>query len=200
MPKRQLNMQISKNLKKIIFIAWIFFIVISISSYFLFPDFFEKENILFFFNKYKITFLIIYSLASILRGLTLVPSTPFILVGTIIFPQHLIFVFTVSIIGILISSTIIYYFSDFMNFKEVIERKYSKKIRFIEEKLNTKFGFLFVIFWSFFPLVPTDLICYVAGTIKLDFKKYILAIFLGEFPLVFIYIYGLNNLISFFIN
>ena len=49
--------------------------------------------------------------------------------------------------------------------------------------------FAIVAGWSFFPLVPTDVICYVAGIAKMSFKKMVMALLFGEIPLVTTYIF-----------
>ena len=83
-----------------------------------------------------------------------------------------------------------------MEFNKFFIKKYPQKIVWLNKKLNQKAGFLFVIGWCLFPIVPTDLVCYVAGTTKMNYAKYILAVTLGEFPLVVFYTFFTNNLIS----
>jgi len=78
-----------------------------------------------------------------------------------------------------------------------LERNTPKKADKIIEKLN-KHGFWIVMGWSFFPFVPTDLICYIAGSIKMNFTKYITAIFIGEAILVGAYIYLGDSIWSMF--
>ena len=47
---------------------------------------------------------------------------------------------------------------------------------------------LFVAFWAFLPVVPTDLICYAAGLVRMPFLRMIIAIVIGELPLVMAYL------------
>ena len=47
-----------------------------------------------------------------------------------------------------------------------------------------------IIGWSFFPLVPTDLICYVCGVLRVNFVKFIVSVTLGEGAICAVYIYG----------
>ena len=47
-----------------------------------------------------------------------------------------------------------------------------------------------IIGWSFFPLAPTDLICYVCGVLRVRFWKFLLGVTLGEGAISAIYIYG----------
>ena len=185
-----------KKYKTIILIIWLVLASTSLVIYFLNSDFFKPQNLLAFFKEYENAFLVIFLIISIVRGFTLIPSTPFVIAGALLFPQHLIAVLVISMTGIIISSSLIYYFSDFMEFDKFFMKKYPKKIVWIEDKINKKIGFLFVIVWSFFPAVPTDLVCYVAGTVKMKFPKYISAVFIGELPLVSFYIFSVEKVVS----
>ena len=44
--------------------------------------------------------------------------------------------------------------------------------------------------WSVFPFVPTDVICYVAGTLRMHLGKFMLGVTLGEIPIVAFYVAG----------
>ena len=100
-----------------------------------------------------------------------------------------------SLIGILGSSLLIYYFSDKLGFSSFFESE-SKNIKLIKEKLASKHGFYYILFWSFFPIVPTDIICYVSGALRIKLPVFISALLIGELILCSVYIFGA----SFFIN
>ena len=72
---------------------------------------------------------------------------------------------------------LIYKFSDLMGFDEIFARHVSNDR---VKKAIEKYGFYAVLLWSFVPVVPTDLICYVAGTVRMSFWKFVLALTLGE--------------------
>ncbi len=61
-------------------------------------------------------------------------------------------------------------------------------------------SFFFIPLWYFIPASPSDLIGYVAGTVKLNFKKYISAVFLGSVPFVAVYVFFGSNLVNFISN
>jgi membrane protein YqaA with SNARE-associated domain len=42
--------------------------------------------------------------------------------------------------------------------------------------------------WSFFPFAPTDLVCYVCGTLKIDVKKCLFGVTLGEGAICAVYV------------
>ena len=46
-----------------------------------------------------------------------------------------------------------------------------------------------IVGWSFFPLAPTDLICYVCGALQVGFWKCIVGVCLGEGAICGIYIF-----------
>src|SRR4029077_17669657 len=115
--------------------------------------------------------------------------TPMVIAGTLLFPRQSWLVLSVSITGILVSSTMIYFWSDLLGFSDYFENKYCKITEKIRRRLETPAGIVFVFLWAFFPLVPTDAVCYVAGTTRIAFAKFIPALFLGELTLCSFYIF-----------
>ena len=55
---------------------------------------------------------------------------------------------------------------------------------------------LIVIAWSFFPLVPTDVICYVAGIVKMPYRYLILGVLIGEVVLIYLYVFYGTGLVE----
>ena len=119
----------------------------------------------------------------------MIPCTPFVLAGAISFPQWPLIVFVISFTGIVLGAFLVYSFPSFGNYDEYLEGKYPAKIAALKEKMQGKYAFAIVAGWSFFPLVPTDVICYVAGIAKMSFKKMVMALLIGEIPLVTTYIF-----------
>jgi uncharacterized membrane protein YdjX (TVP38/TMEM64 family) len=129
----------------------------------------------------------VYILASFVRGLVLLPSLPLVLVWVLFFPNSPHLVFAISMVGIVFSAILIYEFSDMMGFDEMFaEHTHSKKVWDMIEK----YGFYAILLWSFAPIVPTDLICYVAGTVRYHFWRFVLALTIGEWLIVAIIVYG----------
>ena len=186
-----------KKTKTILRITWIALILIGLVLFFLYPSWFTKESLSSFIKNQSSNILLVYIVISLVRGIFLLPSTPFVLAGIILFPSQSFLVFTVSMIGIVITATYLYFASQFLEFDKLFGDQHFKKSEKIIEKLN-QHGFWIVLGWAFFPLVPTDLICYIAGSIKMNFIKYITAIFIGEAILVGLYVYLGENLSSLF--
>lgn len=176
--------------------VWISIIVVCVGSYLANPSSFSAENIAQFIERFGAWVWGVYLAFSIVRGFTLLPSTPLVIAGTLIFPDQPFWVLAVSMTGILLSSTMIYYFSELLGFDEYFEKKSSETVHKIKAKLEHPLGFLFVAGWAFFPFVPTDLVCYLAGTTRMNFIKFIAAIFVGELTLCYCYVYLGGSLID----
>ncbi len=184
-----------KILRKIILVLWILS-VISIAYYVSqHREYLEPHYLLVFFQSFGSFALIVYIIASFIRGLVLLPSLPLVLVWVLFFPQSPHLVFLISMLGIVFSGVLIYRFSDLMGFDEMFARhSHSKKIQDAIEK----YGFYAILLWSFAPVVPTDLICYVAGTVRYSFWRFVLALTLGEWLIVAIIVYGGREMMAIF--
>lgn len=178
-----------RALRIICLAVWLTAILGGISSYLLNPDAFKPENISAFLLNFQGEIWLVYFAMSALRGFTLLPSTPLVLAGTLLFPDLPFAVLAVSMTGILISSSMIYFFSEHLGFNEYFESHKPELTHKIKAKLEHPLGFLFVAGWAFFPFVPTDLVCYLAGTTKMNFWKFIAAVFVGELILCTGYIF-----------
>ena len=108
---------------------------------------------------------------SLVRGLFLVPSTPVILTGGMLFPESLPTVFVISMVGIVMSATVIYLLPGMGGYNDLLERKYPEKIARVKTLLVKPHAFWVVVGWSFFPFVPTDVICYVAGLVGMSYRR-----------------------------
>lgn len=178
-------------------LIWLGIAVTCVSIYLYDPSKFSAGNIAEFLLRFDREVLLIYACLSILRGFTLLPSTPLVIAGTLILPEQPLLVLFISLAGILLSSTMIYYFSEFLGFSDYFENHKPKLSHKLKAKLEDPLGFLFVALWAFFPLVPTDLVCYLAGTTKMNFWKFIAAIFVGELILCTCYIFFGGSLLKF---
>ena len=128
-----------------------------------------------------------YLVLSIIRPFTLVPSTMLIIVGTALFPTQPGFVAVSSLAGVVASAALVYYFFEFLGLADLFEAKHAAQVRRLEQEMQTK-GFWVVLVWSAFPFVPTDVICYVAGTLRMNLWAFLTAVALGELPIVTFYV------------
>lgn len=121
-------------------------------------------------------YLVFFILGSV-RGFTLIPSTYLIILGLLFFrPLPLFFV---TLAGTLVSSASVYFFAESLGIHHYLEKRHKKQVDKVTN-LVQKNELPIIIIWSFFPFTPTDVICYVCGILEVDFKKFLLGIFIGE--------------------
>lgn len=168
--------------------VWLLTVVCALGFYLRYPEFFVGENLANFLQTFTGYILLIYIVLGIIRAFTFIPAAVHVFLGVALFPNNLWFAFFASLLCIMISGGIIYKFSDFLGLDIYFKKKYPKHIKWLEEKLD-KYGIGIVAAWSVFPIVPTDLISYVAGTFNMNINKFLLGLFLGEVPIVVFYIF-----------
>ena len=153
------------------------------------PDLIEPANLVGLLRQSGSLVLFGYVVVSLLRPVTLIPSTVLIVAGTLLFPDRYWTVFAISLGGVVASSGLVYWFFDFLGFAELFERKHAARVRWLEVQIARR-GFWVVAAWSVFPFVPTDVICYVAGSLRMPFGRFLLAVAVGELPIVAFYVTG----------
>ena len=133
-----------------------------------------------------VTGYVAYFLIGCIRGFTLIPSTSLVLLAIPIFPPIPLFALTLA--GIAISSTCIYYFSESLHLEALFHQKHRARVDKLKHVMQRN-SMIIVFTWSLFPLVPTDLICYVCGVLRIDFRKFIIGVLLGEGAICGFYIF-----------
>ena len=128
----------------------------------------------------------IYLVLGCLRGFTLVPATSLVLLGIVFFAPWPLYLLT--LVGILASSACVYYFAEALHIDELLREKHEKRLVGLHHALH-RYGLPVIIGWSFFPLAPTDLICYVAGVVRIPIGKLLLGVAIGEGTICAIYIF-----------
>jgi len=178
-----------KTVRKILLIIWIL-ILISFWGYYIYdPTFISTQSLASFILRFESHLIITFTIISSLRAFTLLPSSSFVIAGTLLFANNLPLVLIISLIGIIFSSTSIYYFSDFMGFDEYFQERYPKKMNYIKSKLESKYGFAFIVLWCGLPIVPSDLVFYLSGALHLKYRKFIVAVLIGHIILFSFWIY-----------
>lgn len=168
---------------------WIAVVAVVLSLLVIFPEWLTRESVAGLLNQLGAMALLAYLVMSLTRSLLLIPCTPFVLAGAISFPQWPFLVFAISLAGVVVGAFLVYSFPSFGGYDRLLEEKYPSKIASLKRKMQHKNAFWFVVAWSFFPLVPTDAVCYVAGIAKMPLRKMLTALMLGELPLVAAYVF-----------
>jgi uncharacterized membrane protein YdjX (TVP38/TMEM64 family) len=128
----------------------------------------------------------LYLALACLQGFTLIPATSLLIIGLLFFPPVPLFFLTMA--GALISSASIYYFSGALHLEELLQRKHADQIDRVRTLLD-RHGLPIIIAWAFFPLTPTDLICYLSGVLRISICKMLLGVAIGKGAIVAIYLY-----------
>ena len=139
----------------------------------------------------------IFLILGCLRGFTLIPVTYLILLGLVFLPSAPAYV--LIIIGVIVSSTCIYYFAEYLGLASYFERHYPQQIAKLKKVMN-KNELPIVITWSFLPFTPTDLMCYMCGSLKINFKKFLFGVLVGEGISCAIYIFVGKDLLLYVLH
>jgi len=136
---------------------------------------------------------IYFLVLSVLGFFMVIPSTPFAIAGVAIFSPAEAYV--LNLLGILTSTTLVYYFARFLGIGTFFENRYPEKVKKLRKALSEK-ELPIIIGWSFFPAVPTDLITYVASGLRIPVYKCVLGVLIGEGFLNAIYIFSAGIIIN----
>lgn len=136
---------------------------------------------------------VLYLVLGCIRGFTLIPATSLVLVGIVFFPPWPLFALTLA--GIIASSASIYYFAGALHLEELLKERHAKHIDRLRDMLN-RYGLPVIVLWSFFPLAPTDLICYLSGVLRIRVWICLLGVAIGEGAICALYIFLGQALLS----
>ncbi len=175
--------------KRVASFIWLGIILFFLIFFIINPSYLSPEYLASITEDGGVGYLWLFFFINLIRGFFLIPSTPFLLGGALLFPNKLVLVFLIAMVGVLFSATALYFFAEWIGIDDYLEKKYPKQITLWKTRLQTKKSMLLVFAWSFFPLVPTDLICYVAGLVKMPYRYLMIGIILGEGILFSIYLY-----------
>jgi uncharacterized membrane protein YdjX (TVP38/TMEM64 family) len=172
----------------LILVLWLVATLSALSFYLFYPERFTAEAIRAFLDGSQGWMLLLYLAISLGRGILLLPSTPFVLAGALLFPDLQWTVFWTSIAGVLAGGTYIYFFTEFLGLDDFFQHKFARRFEQARAGMD-RYGIWIVILWSFFPVVPTDLISYTAGVTRMPYWKFALGLLIGEIPLVALYVF-----------
>ena len=178
--------------------GWIWIAVIALALYgYFFQNAFIQAEVTKLLNLPLMWRYWIYFILGCVRGFTFIPVTYLILLGLVFLPATPAYIFT--IIGVMVSSTIIYYFAEFIGLAGYFERNHPKQIAKLKSVMQ-KNEMAIVLSWSFLPITPTDLMCYVCGSLEVDFKKFFIGVLIGEGISCALYIFAGKELLLFLVH
>lgn len=176
----------NKAVRLALLALWLLIVGGALYLYFFQRDFIQQE-LQSAFSTSMVVGSIIYILLGSFRAFTLVPATFLLLIGLPFFPPLWLLIITMA--TVIVSSSICYFFAEALHMDEFFESKYPKQIRTLKDLLQ-RYQLPIIIGWSFMMFLPTDLICYVCGTLRINFTKFIVGVLIGEGAVYAIYIYA----------
>lgn len=180
---------VRKRVRKKSLLTWIIVVVIILVLYFINRELFDITFLKAYVTDHKFMVVAVYLVILTFIGLTFIPSTPFAAAGVLLFPP--LEAYFINLAGIITSSVIVYYFTRYLRLNYWIESKYPDQIEKIQNALRKK-ELPIIAGWSFFPVVPTDLIIYVSSTLSVPFWKCVVGVIIGEGTLNALYIFSLD--------
>jgi len=178
-----------EGFKRKTFIAWLVMVAVVLSIYWTHQDAFDVEWIRSVVHENRTLIIPFYLLLLSVLGLTFLPSTPFAIAGVVLF--HPALAYSLNLVGIITSSTIVFHFARFLGLNQALEGRYPARAARVRSALAHR-ELPIIIGWSFFPVVPTDLIIYVASTLEIPLWKCLVGVLIGEGALNAVYIFSLH--------
>jgi uncharacterized membrane protein YdjX (TVP38/TMEM64 family) len=178
-----------KKVRRKTLIIWIAVLLISFILYLANRDLFDITFLKEYVVDHKVLVISVYLVILTFIGLTFIPSTPFAIAGVLLFSP--LEAYIINLAGILTSSLVVYYFTQYLRLDVWFESKYPQQIARVKKALSMK-ELPIIAGWSFFPIVPTDLIIYVASTLNISFWKCAVGILIGEGTLNAFYIFSID--------
>lgn len=175
--------------KRALYYTWLAAVLGLMVLFMFWPEYFSAENIASFLKHFHQQLWMLYIMVSFVRGFFLIPSTPFILAGVILFPEDPHWLLITAVTGVTFSSALLYYYSDYLGFSVHLERFFPEQLSRVKKLLRGKYAIPLILSWSIFPFVPTDVVAYAAGLIKMPVLKVLSGIAIGELILASIYVY-----------
>ena len=94
--------------KKYLRWTWIALILITVTLFLIYPNSFTAESLKTVLHHNSSLILLTFIVLSFIRALFFLPSTLFVLMGAVLYPDEPVFVLIVSMIGILIGASLVY--------------------------------------------------------------------------------------------
>lgn len=166
---------------------WLALIVTCLGLYALQPELFEPTNIRTFFSDNLYSGLAVYLVISTIRGVTLIPSTPFVLAGILVFPPLPLFL--VNQVAVYSSSAVLYFMTRSMRFDNFFFTHYPEQVERLISLLRKR-ELPVISLWGFAPFIPTDMIVCICSVLRISLWKTLMGVSIGEGIICAIYIFG----------
>jgi len=177
--------KVLQNKQLIVAGIWLVVLISVLYTYFFHQTFLQEQFTRIAQTSIVLAYVVLFVIGS-LRGFVLIPATYLIVLGLLFFPPWPLYFVIVA--GIMVSSVCVYYFSEFLHLDLLFEKKYHRQVAWVRRGLQ-KYELPIIIGWSACPVLPTDLICYICGTLRVNMPKFLLGLFIGETVMCAVYIF-----------
>lgn len=144
---------------------------------------FTPDNIRHQISSFGILSAIIYILSYAIRPFIFLPVTPFTIAGGFLFGTTTGLILT--LIGrTILSATIAFCLSRYL-FRDYVRSKIKNRYAIWDGRLE-KGGIAYIAIMRMIPMLPFDMVGYIAGSSSITYKRYITGTFLGDLPGVFV--------------
>ena len=167
--------------------VWLALIASSLSLFFFMPQLVEPQSIRPLFTHKHFSGLLVYFIISTVRGFTLIPLTPIVLAGVLVFPPWPLFL--VNQAGVYTSSAILYYMTRYMRFDNFFFTHYPQQVEKLILLLRKR-ELQVISLWGFAPFIPTDMIICICSVLRISVFKTLLGVSIGEGIICAVYIFG----------
>lgn len=130
----------------------------------------------------------IYLVLMVLRGLTLFPGTPFLILWAIIFPTHYA-IFTIAL-AVQLYVILIYKYSEILNFR------LPEQIQSFEKKIE-KYGIFYIMLICLIPGMSLNILAYFLSVMKVSLQTIMVGIWIGSLISLSLYLYIFKILFDF---
>jgi uncharacterized membrane protein YdjX (TVP38/TMEM64 family) len=152
----------------------------------------DMDNLNQFFNNYGNYSVLIFIALSSLRVVALIPSAVFMILGGMLFnPLEGVLLTLTSVI---ISETIVYIASKILvgsHIQDSLVKKYPKLYELLL-KNNKKILAIGILC----PIAPSDIVCFLASSTGLNYKKFILTAIIANMPMMMLYSFLGSNILA----
>lgn len=166
----------------------------AILLYILFAQRISADDLTAFVGRYPGWTVAVFFAICVARGIALIPGTPFLAAGILLFRNEPWLLLGVFMASIAVVSWMLYRLSGWLGLAKWFEQHYPDKTERMRRRLEGPYGQWFVALWAFAPIAPTDLVCYVAGSLKIPLRKFLPPLLAGEVVICALYIFIFRNL------
>lgn len=152
----------------------------------------DMDNLKLVFKRWDDFKEVIFIALSSLRIVALIPSTVFIILGGMLFNPIEAIILTV--ISIIISETIVYIISKVVVSSAIQNYLVNKYPRLYEVLLKNNIKILSI--GIICPVAPSDVICFLASSTGLNYRKFILIVILANLPMTILYSFFGSGIMS----